>query len=541
MFRKPVKRKKKVAGIAILALAVTVLGVFGGTTAVMAVEGQVQDAKLSKEQEKKQEKVRTIYNVEKQSKIASQIEKKKKETNYTADNMLIQYNPFGTNTQSAYVYFKTSYPAKVSYTVSVSGKDIGDFTQEAYQEKEYQKEHEFQIIGLIPDRQNEVTFTITDEKGRKVVKTYAYNMGSLMGDEELQLKLDADEGERDKLSDGLYVVFNKETSQPGFMYYYDNTGTLRGEVPLTGYKNSRLLFRHNTMYYSISETQIAAVNRLGQAVAVYNLGDYRLPHDYVLDGDGNILILVTDSKKDSVEDVIVKLDTTNGQVSKVLDLGSLLGSYKGTCVKNADGKLDWIHLNSIQWMGKGQILLSSRETSTIIKISDLYGSSKIDYMLGADKFWAGTGYENLLLAKQGKFTIQGGQNSIIYVPDGTRKAGQYYLYLYDNNIGCSTSRPNFDWSSVGLPGNRAKGGNTSYCYKYLVDEKNRTFRLADSFQVPFSYYGGSVQNVDGHIIAASNDAGGFGEYDENHHLIANYRTDAEPNIYRVYKYPIGSM
>lgn len=536
MLRKPENWKKRAVKITVLALAVAAFGAIGGTTAISAMEDQVEDGRLTDDQEKKLEEFKNTYNVEKQAKIAKQLEKKKKENDYTADNILIQYNPFGTNTQSAYVYFKTAYPAKVSYTVSVSGKDIGDFTQDAYQAKEYQKEHEFQVLGLIPDRENKVRFTITDENGAVATRTYAYTMGSLLGDEELQLESTVDEENMDKLSDGLYVVLGNDDSQLDFMYYYDNAGVLRGEVPLLGYRSHRLLFDDDVMYYSISETQMAGVNRMGQVTAVYDMGDYRLHHDYVFDDDGNIIILATDSKQDSVEDVVLKLDIASGQVAEVLDLGNLMGSYKDTCVKNADGELDWMHINTIQWMGDGQILLSSRETSTIMKISNLYGTPQIEYMLGADKFWSGTGYEGLLFKKQGEFTVQGGQHSITYVTDSTLKSGQYYLYMYNNNIGYSESQPDFDWSTVGLAETDAKDGSTSFYYKYLVDESNRTFQLADSFKVPYSGYVSSVQEMDGNIVADSGFAGEFREYDKHHKLIASYKMEMEKFIYRVYKY-----
>lgn len=537
---------KKAKWIVLLAVTAVGIGIFGRTTAISAMEATVsrilgtpdeeQTEALTEEEEKQLAEISKVYDTANQEKIAKKLETKKSENEYTVDKMLIQYNPFGTNTQSAYVYFKTDKPAKVTYTVSVSDKEIGDFTQEAPQEKEYQTEHEFQVTGLIPDMENKVKFTITEENGMITTRSYAYNMGSLLGNEEVKLEADIDEEAAEELSDGLYVVLGNDDSHLDFMYYYDNDGILRGEVPLLGYRSHRLLFDDEAMYYSISESKIAAVNKLGQVVSVYDMGDYSLHHDYVFDDDGNILILASDSRQDSAEDVVVKLDIKTGQVSEVLDLGDLLGNYKASCVANAEGDLDWMHINTIQWMGSGQILLSSRETSTIFKISSLYTAPKIDYMIGADKFWAGTGYENLLFTKGGDFTIQGGQHSVTYVQDSTLKTGQYYLYMYNNNIGYSETRPDFDWSSIGLTETSAKTGSTSYYYKYLVDENSRTFKLADSFKVPYSGYVSSVQEIGGNVLADSGFAGEFREYDEEHRLIASYKMDVEKFIYRVYKY-----
>lgn len=547
MVRRPKEpSRKKWKRTVLLVLAFIGVSIFGRTTAISAMEATVsrilgtpdeeQTEALTEEEQKQLEEIEKVYDTAGQAEIAKQLEEKKKENEYTMDHMLIQYNPFGTNTQSAYVYFETENPAKISYTVSVSDKEIDDFTQEVTQEKEYQTEHEFQVLGLIPDMENKVTFLITEENGRITKRSYAYNMGSLLGDEEVKLETDIKEEAKDQLSDGLYVVLGNDDSHLDFMYYYDNDGILRGEVPLLGYRSHRILFDDNTMYYSISESKIAGVDRLGQVVGVYDLGDYSLHHDYVFDDDGNILILATDGKQDSVEDVVIKLDVETAQVTEVLDLGNLLGNYKETCVVNADGDLDWMHINTIQWLGDGQIILSSRETSTILKVNHLYQTPQIDYMIGADKFWAGTGYENLLLTKEGDFTIQGGQHSVTYVKDDTLKDGQYYLYMYNNNIGYSETRPDFDWTSVGLTNTAAKEGSTSYYYKYLVDENSRTFQLVESFKVPYSGYVSSVQEVDDNIITDSGFAGEFREYDKDHHLLASYKMDAEKFIYRVYKY-----
>lgn len=495
---------------------------------------------MNEKQKKIYEKIKKTYNAEEQQKIADELEKKKESQEYTLSNMLIEYNPFGTNTQSLYVYFETDSAVKVSYTIHVKEDDIADFSRnvyqdEEYQKEEYQKEHEFQVIGLIPDTENTITFYITNEDGSTDTKEIVYEMGSLYGEEAVQLDTDVKQS-ADKLEDGLYVVLGNDSTSMDFMYYYDNNGVLRGEVPLLGYRSHRLIFDENSMYYSISEKKMAQVNRLGQVTKVYDLGNYKLHHDYVFDENGNMLIVATDTTQDSVEDIVLKLDVNSGEVTEVLDLGDLFGEYKKTCVKNSSDELDWMHINTIQYIGNGSVLLSSRETSTIIKVDNIYDGPVVSYMIGEKDFWKDTSYVSLLLNKKGDFTIQGGQHTITYETDESLADGQYYLYMFDNNIGISETRPDYDWSSIGLKVSSAVDGKNSKYYKYLVDENEGTFELVDSFKVPYSGYVSSAQETGDNVLVDSGLKGTFTEYDADHKAIVTYKMDYEKFIYRVFKY-----
>lgn len=486
---------------------------------------------MNEKQKKIYEKIKKTYNAEEQQKIADELEKKKESQEYTLSNMLIEYNPFGTNTQSLYVYFETDSAVKVSYTIHVKEDDIADFSRNVYQDEEYQKEHEFQVIGLIPDTENTITFYITNEDGSTDTKEIVYEMGSLYGEEAVQLDTDVKQS-ADKLEDGLYVVLGNDSPSMDFMYYYDNNGVLRGEVPLLGYRSHRLIFDENSMYYSISEKKMAQVNRLGQVTKVYDLGNYKLHHDYVFDENGNMLILATDT----TQDIVLKLDVNSGEVTEVLDLGDLFGEYKKTCVKNSSDELDWMHINTIQYIGNGSVLLSSRETSTIIKVDNIYDGPVVSYMIGEKDFWKDTSYVSLLLNKKGDFTIQGGQHTITYETDESLADGQYYLYMFDNNIGISETRPDYDWSSIGLKVSSAVDGKNSKYYKYLVDENEGTFELVDSFKVPYSGYVSSAQETGDNVLVDSGLKGTFTEYDADHKAIVTYKMDYEKFIYRVFKY-----
>lgn len=490
---------------------------------------------MNAEQKKIYEKIKLTYKEEEQKKIAEKLEKKKESQDYNLNNMLIEYNPFGTNTQSLYVYFKTDAAVKVSYTIHVKDDSISDFSRDVCQDEEYQTEHEFQVIGLIPDTENTITFYVTNEDGSTNTKEIVYEMGSLYGEEKVQLDTDMKQS-ADQLEDGLYVILGNDSSSMDFMYYYDNSGVLRGEVPLLGYRSHRLLFDDNSMYYSISEKKMAQVNRLGQVTKVYNLGDYSLHHDYVFDENGNMLILATDTTQDSVEDIVLKLDVNSGEVTEVLDLGDLFGDYKKTCVKNSSDELDWMHINTIQYMGNGSVLLSSRETSTIIKVDNLYDEPSIAYMIGEKDFWEDTSYVSCVLNKKGDFIIQGGQHTITYETDESLADGQYYLYMFNNNIGISETRPDYDWSSIGLKTSSAVDGKNSKYYKYLVDENEGTFELVDSFKVPYSGYVSSAQDIGDNVLADSGLKGTFTEYDADHKAIATYKMDYEKFVYRVFKY-----
>lgn len=526
------KSKEKIGGI-IFALAAAGLLV---SFSKMSTEEPIR-AKADKVTENE---AKSIYTEEYQEAVEEQIEEEKNSGIYTEDQMLVKENPYGTNTLSLYVYFTTADFVSVSYTVSVADESIDDFSQTPAGEDNFDMEHEFQVLGLIPGESNTITFTLTKEDGSVETRSYVHEMGELSGEEELKLQQtkEAEEGER--ITDGLYVILGNDSDEEDFMYYYDSSGILRGEIPLIGYRSHRLLFQNNLMYYSISESNLAAVNALGKVEEIYDTGKYSLHHDYAFDDEGNLLVLATDTESESVEDQIIKIDTLTGKISCVLDLEDIFSDYKEKCTVDEDGELDWMHINTIQYVEEESILLSSRETSTILMITDIYGSPQVEYMIGEESFWVGTGYEELLLEKDestGIFSNTGGQHSITYVEDESLDEGEYYLYLFNNNFGTSNSNPSYDWEQIDGIETSMKEGENSYYYKYKVNENKGIYSLVQSFAVPYSAYVSSAQEYDGNIIIDSGMQGIFGEYDSNGNLVQEFQMKlADEYIYRVYKY-----
>ena len=510
----------------------------------------------------------TLYDTDVQDRIAAELEESKAAASYTLSSPLVYYNPFGTNTLSLYVYFETDDACSLACTITppedtditlgeqtVASSEIPAFTR-AVNGGESVCEHEFQLIGLVPNALNTITIDAAYDDGSTDSFAFTYEAGGVLNDEEL--KLEVEEGDSDaELADGLYVILgNDGTDSDGLrcMYYYDNEGILRTEIPIINYRSHRLLFDGDLTYFSISTTKMVAMDGLGRIERVYNLGksDYALHHDYVFDGDGSILVLATyTGTNETVEDMVVKLDPATGDVELAVDMGDLMPEYKAEAIayhkENYDGDdddgVDWIHLNTIQWPGDGSIILSCREISTIIKVADLYGTPTIEYMLCSKEFWKDTDYEQYVFDQVGDFTVQGGQHTVTYLEDESLDEGQYHLIMYNNNIGVSETETNgFDYDAAGLT-NEASVSDTveSYYYDYLVDENARTFELVDEIGCPLSGYVSSVQNVDGNILIDSGIPGVFAEYDAEGEAIATFTMHTDKFIYRVLKYSVDEL
>ena len=149
-----------------------------------------------------------------------------------------------------------------------------------------------------------------------------------------------------------------------------------------------------------------------------------------------------------------------------------------------------------------------------------------------------TGYESQLLTKTSDFSMQAGQHYVTYEENNSLPKGQYYLYMFNNNYCYSSTRSDYKWQNDTNYSNAfftMKSG-TSYYYKYLVDENNRTVELVSSIPVAYSGYVSSVQELDGNVIIDSGIAMSWSEYSQDGTLLKSFKTTGGKFVYRVFKY-----
>ena len=488
----------------------------------------------------------TYYDEDVQRRLAAAIVKMAKEEDFTMEAPLAILNPFGTGSNGLYLYFETDMATSVSYTVHVDG--LADFSAEAADAsgKDYTKTHEFQLIGLVPGEVNEVTLNISGKWGntRQTIH-FTVDMPQTRSGYATQLKVT--EGESAAAQAGGLFAMMRVNGYLGYGFFFDNDGVMRYEMVLEGYGLDRVLFCGDEILTCVSSSKLARINGLGQVTWVCDLGEYDLHHDIGWGADGEVLALAEERGNDTVEDRLLSIDTETGEVTELINFSTFLQEYYDITrpVSPSDdffwqaGEQDWIHLNSLQYMPESDsVILSSRETSTILKVADLHGEPALDWLAGDERIWEGTAYEDACLAQVGDFVPQYGQHCVEYYADGEEE-GVYYLSLYNNNYLSINSRDLEltvdDSVGRGLYGGE---GDASQVYIYRIDENQRTFSLENSFDVPYSSIvsNGSLCGEDGNWTVNSGVAMVFGEYDSTGTLIREYAYECTMQNYRTFKY-----
>ena len=497
----------------------------------------------------------TYYDEDVQDRLAYTLLDLTREKTYTLGSPLAVLNPFGTGSNGLYLYFRTDAPTQVTYTVHVEDESIPDYTATVNNQGAdgYSRLQEFLLVGLVPGMENTVTLS-AETRQQGTAYTFTIDMPESASGYTSQLEVEDGDVDVEQLSDGLFYAMGFGDYY-GYTFFFDNEGVLRYEMVLEGYHSDRFLWDDDgSLITCVGSQKIARINRFGQVTQVYDLGQYELHHDINWGPEGTILALATDTEGETVEDQVLKIDLTTGEVSHVVDFTQVFQSYfeETRPVQATDpfglwseGEWDWLHLNSLQYVEEDNaIIVSSRETSTIIKAT-LEEEPQIFWMAGNPDFWEGTDFASYCLEAEGDFLFQYGQHDVEQMDAAQvdklgfapAEEGQIYLRLYNNNYYAMSSRDDFQ---VEVPdevstSSTVDGEANSHVYFYLVDENKGTFTLVDSFDLPYSSLVSNVQDTGDTFVVNNGVSQCFEEYDQQGQLIRQYQYSCTANGYRVMK------
>ncbi|WP_337473091.1 aryl-sulfate sulfotransferase [Jutongia sp.] len=500
--------------------------------------------------------VDAIYNKAKSAAAEDMLTDIKKKRDYSEEDPLWAYNPYGTNPESLYMYFKSKGRFYCRYTVSVDDDKIPDFTRtlDNGASGNVAMEHEYQIIGLVPDKTNYLIFRLYNKKD-ELANTLYYKVDMPKSYSGAQTILKLEEGRsKTPLQNGLYTVFAGTGTKKQAVLLYDNSGVLRGEFPTKeiGYNMEQI---YDTLVYEVDDNTLARVNELGQVVDCLEIPLHHIYGEFAYDGAGAVYVLAQPVQRSQSLGSVVKVEVNSGDVSDALDLSDIPSLVK--LVKRADksGKLkgrNYMAPNSVQVTGINQLLLGSSKYSTIMKVSNVNSlMPKLDYMMTDQKLWniSGKGKAMKRLRKKlltkaladgqaeptqatpivnsildsGKtttpelFRSQYGQNALVVEKSSNLAEGQYYVGMLNNNAGRGTSGQK----------------NNSYYYKYLVDESAGTYALLEKERLTWNEKGGNVTPYDESFLYCRSGDHIFEETGKDGRQIRSFHVKG--TLYRVYK------
>mgnify|MGYP003046988641 FL=1 len=500
--------------------------------------------------------VDTIYNKAKSAAAEDMLTDIKKKRDYSEEDPLWAYNPYGTNPESLYMYFKSKGRFYCRYTVSVDDDKIPDFTRtlDNGASGNVAMEHEYQIIGLVPDKTNYLIFRLYNKKD-ELANTLYYKVDMPKSYSGAQTILKLEEGRsKTPLQNGLYTVFAGTGTKKQAVLLYDNSGVLRGEFPTKeiGYNMEQI---YDTLVYEVDDNTLARVNELGQVVDCLEIPLHHIYGEFAYDGAGAVYVLAQPVQRSQSLGSVVKVEVNSGDVSDALDLSDIPSLVK--LVKRADksGKLkgrNYMAPDSVQVTGINQLLLGSSKYSTIMKVSNVNSlMPKLDYMMTDQKLWniSGKGKAMKRLRKKlltkaladgqaeptqatpivnsildsGKtttpelFRSQYGQNALVVEKSSNLAEGQYYVGMLNNNAGRGTSGQK----------------NNSYYYKYLVDESAGTYALLEKERLTWNEKGGNVTPYDESFLYCRSGDHIFEETGKDGRQIRSFHVKG--TLYRVYK------
>ena len=337
---------------------------------------------------------------------------------YSLEEALIVIDPYGTSPLTAVAVFSTE--EEVGGTVTVKGKSSENDITGTF---EAAKDHIVPIYGLYNGDTTTVEITLdSGESASYEVTTEA---------------VQADYGEiKTEVSDPDSYDYSNLTflcSAMGSVYGVDAAGDIRFYTTIGGVlgvhqlENGHLMMPASyvlkTSYYKEGLIEVDLNGRIYREYAVPG-GQH---HDFRELPNGNLLVASDSPDLSSVEDYVVEIDRTTGEVVWELDMKDILDVEDGQSASmESDGsdEEDWFHNNGL-WYDEANdlILLSARHKDAIVAVKK--SDKNIAWILGDPTGWENTDSDLF-------FTLEGEDAEWFYAQHNVTMLDNGDIMLFDN-------------------------------------------------------------------------------------------------------------
>ncbi|MEO1050045.1 MAG: aryl-sulfate sulfotransferase [Bacteroidota bacterium] len=395
-------------------------------------------------------------------------------------------NPNGVAPLTARLLVSTNTPAKVSIKVFGQNGDASDIVHDF---PEVSNSFDIPVLGLYPDSENQVQVTFSDQSGAILTTTSFTVLTDPLIAEMPQIEVNT-------LITGTTVpglnfvnyFGHNGNVLPQRAFMFDQFGDIRWYLDFSSHPTLSTLFFDNGMNFlqngnlvfgDGTTDKLYEINMLGEVLNEWEMPGYGFHHHVIEKPNGNFLVTVNDNSKTTVEDVVIEIGRTSGNIVNVWDLNESLDNSRRTWDTDlADLDIDWFHANAVEYSPDDDAIIVSGRTQGTVKLSN---DNEVIWILAPHKGWATAGNGSDL----NQFLLQPLDAQGNTIDDQQIVEGE-------------TNHPGFEWawyqhSPVLMPNgnimifdngdnrNYISPGNYSRAVEYEIDEQNMTIKQIASY------------------------------------------------------------
>lgn len=385
-----------------------------------------------------------------QKKIKEELLNNFKKGKYDLSNPYVVVNPFADSPQTALIMFKTKKSEEV--TITVKGKHNDDLVTKF----EATKEHIIPVYGLYNHHDNQVV--ISTPSGNNTI-TIRIDEDIYTGDVEV---------EKNDISNSNGEFYFATSSLGVGSMAYDNYGEIRWWLNIGYTKGITMLNNGHIMLSSTDEgpdttstNGVVELDMLGYLYNQYEIeGGYH--HDAYQMSDDGLIILTSDPTSTSFADYIVRIDPSNGKITKEWDIKKKITEIDPNLIQESN--ISWGWINSVSYdKYNNALILSVRNQNSVVSID--YETGNINWILGEKKYWSDKFNDYLITGSGEEFIYPMGQHSIT-VLDNNRISifnNGYDAHL-EQEVSCASLR-----------------SSASYAIIYDINKENKTASISYKF------------------------------------------------------------
>jgi len=307
-----------------------------------------------------------------------------------------QLNPSRYAPLTALVEIETE--QEVAAAVRVIGKN-GSASDVLYAVDGFGTALDIPVVGLYADYDNEVEILLFDVVGRLIqTRSVQIKTDALIRD---LPQIDVSISNPDDIKPGMNLVnyFGHNGSfLPQRPFMFDAFGDIRWFLNYAGHPilgnlfsdNGLIRLQNGNMIFGNSNTvALHEVDMLGEIINTFSLQGYGFHHTLIEKPNGNFLVTVNDPAKSTVEDLIIEIERSSGNIINQWDLTQSLDSRRRAWPSNrANQAFDWFHANGLAYSASDDCIIVSGRTQGAVKLT---ATNEVVWILAPHKGWGTAG------------------------------------------------------------------------------------------------------------------------------------------------------